>query len=125
MLVCDLAIREAETGKFSLIGIFESITTAALPTLHPQLSVYVKLTDAEGHYPLRLELVQLETATIVARAESGLDVKDRMGSVELVLELRNLTFGEPGLYEFRLLANDRFVGSKTFQVIKFESPGGR
>jgi hypothetical protein len=124
MLVCDAAIKEAGTGKISLIGIFENLNTVNFPARHPQLAVYVKLTDAAGQYQLRLELVQLENATIIGQGEGAVTVHDRMESAELVFELHNLTFNAPGLYSFNLSANGRLVGSKTFSVLQLKRPGG-
>ena len=57
MLLCDLTIREHGSGKISLIGVFENISAARFPVVHRALSVYAKLTDAEGDYTIRLELV--------------------------------------------------------------------
>jgi len=124
MLVCDVAIREEGTGKISLIGIFENVRALSFPVLHPQLTVYVKLTDAAGQYQLCLELVQLESANIIGR-ETPFTARDRMGSTELVFELHNLTFNAPGLYSFNLYANDRLVESKTFTAIHLKPSGGQ
>lgn len=68
MLLCDHIIREAGAGKVSLIGIFENISAARFPIVHRALSVYAKLGDAEGEYTIRLELMRLEDAHVVARA---------------------------------------------------------
>ena len=124
MLVCDMALREEGTGKVSLIGIFENINAASFPSVHPELSVYAKLTDADGEYVLRLELIQLEKARIIASGETTITPSDRMGSVELSFNLRNLVFQEPGLYEFRLSANAKHVGAKTLRVVR-STPSAR
>ena len=58
MLICDMAIREEGTGKVSLIGIFENVSATVFPARHPLLCVYCKLTDAQGDYAFRLELVR-------------------------------------------------------------------
>lgn len=118
ILVCDMAIREEGTGKVSLIGIFENINATSFPTLHPELSVYAKLTDADGEYVLRLELIQLEKARIIASGETTITPSDRMGAVELNFNLHNLVFPEAGLYEFRLSANGKHVGAKTLRMVR-------
>lgn len=125
MLVCDQAIREERTGKVSLIGIFENITTALVPTTHSSLSVYVKLTDAEGQYDLELKLVHLDTASLIARGQGQVTAQDRMGSVEINFNLLNLIFPHFGSYEFQLSANGRHLGSKTLSVVRSASSGGR
>jgi len=90
MLLCDHTIREAGTGKVSLIGIFENISAARFPVVHRSLSVYT----------LR--------ATFA----------DRMTPGEIIFALENLGLDRPGRYEFRLHANDRFVAGKSFVVVQ-------
>jgi len=118
MLIADTAIREEGTGKVSLIGIFEHINALGFPTRHPILSVYVKMTDAEGTYDLTLELIRLDDATKIGEGRGIVKAVDRMAVGEIVFRLDNLTFPAAGLYEFRLLANGRYLGSKSFRVVE-------
>ena len=118
MLLCDLTIREHGSGKISLIGVFENISAARFPVVHRALSVYAKLTDAEGDYTIRLELVRLEDSHVVAQGTLKATFADRMSPGELIFNLENLGLERPGRYEFRLYAEDRFVAGKTFTVIQ-------
>ena len=118
MLLCDLTIREHGSGKISLIGVFENISAACFPVVHRALSVYAKLTDAEGDYTIRLELVRLEDSHVVAQGTLRATFADRMSPGELIFNLENLGLERPGRYEFRLYAEDRFVAGKTFTVIQ-------
>jgi hypothetical protein len=104
MLVCDQAIREAE---FPLVW--------ARPT-----AVYARVTDAEGHYQIRLELVRLEDEVSVGRLDVEMTAGDRMGFGELIFNLDRLIFERPGRYEFRLFAGDRYVGGVVFTVIQMD-----
>jgi hypothetical protein len=117
MLICDNAIREEGTGKVSLIGIFEKIRAGAFPVGHPSLSVYVKVTDAQGNYQLVLELVRVQDLTVIGRGEAAVSVETRLEAAEWIFNLSWLVFEKPGPYEFRLRANGRHVGSKTFEVL--------
>lgn len=117
MLLCDLTIREAGTGKISLIGVFESISAATFPVVHRGLAVYAKLADAEGEYAIRLELVRLDDGQVLAQGALTAAFGSRMTPGELVFNLDNLGFERPGRYEFRLYAADRFVAAKSFTVI--------
>jgi len=116
MLIADLAIREEGTHKVSLIGIFENLRASRFPFRHPTMALYVKMTDAQGEYDMRIELLRLDDATRVVEARTDFHVLDRMKAAELVFVLNNLAFPEPGHYEFRLAANGRHVGSKSFVV---------
>jgi len=118
MLLCDLTIREHGSGKISLIGVFENISAARLPVVHRALSVYAKLTDAEGDYTIRLELVRLEDSHVVAQGTLKATFADRMSPGELIFNLENLGLEKPGRYEFRLYADERFVAGKSFTVIQ-------
>jgi len=118
MLICDKVINEAGTNKKSLIGIFESINVAKFPCVHQFLSVYIKLTDANGIYDFCLELYDLENGAVIGRTEmpGKADIKDPLTTHELVFNLNNLNFTHPGKYEFRLFANEEIFGQKTFLV---------
>lgn len=124
MLIADLAIREEGTGKVSLIGIFEQISAVSFPVRHPTLSVYVKMTDAEGTYDIAIELLRLDDATRLGEGRGTLEAPDRMAVGEIIVRLDNLIFPAAGLYEFRLLANRRYLGSKSFRVVKSVPSGG-
>lgn len=123
MLVCDYVITEEGTRKKSLIGIFENIGSRRFPFTHHSLSVYIKLTEARGHYRFRLELVQLKTDKVTGQGEIPKDVpiSSPLRSHELVFNLRGLKFDQPGEYEFRIYANNRIFGQKTFSVTEIQS----
>jgi hypothetical protein len=121
MLVCDQAIREAETNKVSLVGIFDQIRGAEFPLVWARpTAVYARVTDAEGHYQIRLELVRLEDEQSVGRLDVEMTAGDRMGFSELIFNLDRLIFESLGRYEFRLFAGDRHVGGVVFTVIQID-----
>ena len=118
MLICDYVITEHETGKKSLIGIFETISARQFPIIHHALSVYVKLTDANGLYKFQLDLVDLPNDNVVNKCEipNELQIKNPLKSSELVFNLHGLKFPHAGEYEFRIYANGRIFGQKSFLV---------
>lgn len=118
MLVCDYVITEQSTHKKSLIGIFENISAARFPCTHGALSVYIKLTEAHGSYKFRLEMVDLKTDTVIGKGEIPREVtiSSPLTAHELVFNLKTLRFAHAGDYEFRIYANDRLFGQKTFKV---------
>ena len=61
MLICDIAIRETQTNKVTLVGIFDRVMATDFPVTYARpIAVYARITDAQGTYDLRLELVRLE-----------------------------------------------------------------
>ncbi len=119
LLICERVIREAETGQISLIGIFESVSAPELPITIPSMYVYAKMTDAQGEYVFKLELVRRDDATVLGEAVLPPAVApDPMLHNEVVFQLNGATFERPGHYDFRLWANDMFLDSKAFLVEK-------
>ena len=123
MLVADVAIREEGTGKVSLIGIFDQIRAGTFPMSHGQLVVYARMTDAEGHYEFRLQLVRLEDDLAIGEGVVQAEVSDRLAAGEVIFQLGGLRFERAGRYEFRLHANGRYVGGCPFAVIQVNEGG--
>ena len=124
MLVCDQAIRDVETNKVTLVGIVDRVLGHEFPLLWSRpTTVYARVTDAEGEYAIRLELVRLEDEQTIGRVERKAAVPDRMTSREIIFDLDGgLLFERPGRYEFRLFADGRHVGGIVFTVIQMQEP---
>ena len=118
MLICDYVITEHETGKKSLVGIFETISADQFPVVHHALSVYVKLTEANGNYRFQLDLVDLQNNQVLTKCEipNELKITNPLKSSELVFNLHGLKFPHAGEYEFQIFSNGRIFGQKTFLV---------
>lgn len=117
MLICDMVIRDSATGEHSLIGVFDRILASSLPARPPSLAVYAKITDAQGRYVFRLELVDLNKGQTIGEGKTPeIEIPDRMLPHELVFNLQGLVFHTEARYEFRLYADDQFVGVHSFDV---------
>lgn len=118
MLVCDKIITEVGTNKKSLIGVFENISAYKFPCVHHSLTVYIKLTDANGKYKFCLELVDLQNDSIIGKGEmpKEIEITSPLTIHDLVFNLAALKFDHPGKYEFRIFANGEVFGQKTFSV---------
>jgi len=127
MLVCDYVITEQGSKKKSLIGIFENIGASKFPFIHPTLSVYIKLTEANGNFRFRLELIDLKTNIVIGNGllPHDIAIANPLMAHELVFNLRGLKFSHPGEYEFRIYANDRIFGQKTFVVGELKKNAGQ
>jgi len=127
MLLCDIAIREEGTRRVSLIRLFDSILAQRLPLARGPFYVYALLTDAEGRYDVEIELRRLEDlAAIGDRQSLPVVLHDRHAFGEFVFEVEEMILERPGRYEFRLYANDRVLGVKSFSVVQsFEGLGGQ
>jgi hypothetical protein len=122
-LVCDVAVVDPSTGKKSLIGIFNRINVARFPTTR-LLSLYIKLTDAEGYYKLEVRYVQVASRKILAQAEGELRSGDRLASSDLYIQFPPLPIPESGRYEFQIWANSVFLGATFIDAMQRTLPEG-
>jgi hypothetical protein len=109
-LICDVAVMEPNTGKKSLISIFDRINVGKFPTKRP-VSMYMKITDAEGHYKTEVRYIHVNSGKILAKAEGELEAKNRLLSIDVVINFPPLPIPEKGRYEFQVWANNVFIGS--------------
>ncbi len=100
----------------------ENIAAHQFPAGCGLLTVYAKLTDAQGDYRIRLELIHLSDLTVIGQGQFRATISDRMVPAELVFQIGGLVFQKPGPYEFRLYANDRWVGSKSLRLVQAPEP---
>ena len=119
MLLCDQTLVEEGTKKRSLIGLFDRVSTAQMPTVHPSMSVYVQFREVEGVFDFTLELYDLAEGKALHKAMiKNFKVHERSRDCELVFNLLATRFEHPGEYEFRIYIDDTVFGQKSFQVIK-------
>ena len=82
--------------------------------------MYVNLTDARGGYHLRADLVRLEDLAVIGQYWLDITLAERTSTAEAFFDADGSSFSRAGRYEFRLYANDRFLGAKSFTVIQTE-----
>lgn len=119
-LVCDVAAEDPNTGKKNLIGIFDRVWAGSFP-IERRMSLYIKLTDAEGYYPLEVEYVYVNDDTVLGKAFEGeFEVKDQTISVECVMHSLPLPIPHPGRYAFRIKASGMFLGNAFIDVVQVQ-----
>ena len=118
-IVCDVAVADPTTNKKSLIGVFDRLSVGKFPAKRP-VSLYFKITDAEGNYDLDIRYVQSDTGKVLAKvqAQGGLKVKDRLSSVDFHFSLPPLPFPAAGRYEFQIWTNSSFLGSTSITAVQ-------
>jgi hypothetical protein len=110
MVVCDWIYRDPYTGKQTLIGTFSAIGGPSFPLVHPQLAVYVSLTDGRGRMSVRLRLVDVdEVREPILEFDDDVEFTDPRMIVELAWAAGGVEFPEPGEYRLQLHANDEFI----------------
>ena len=125
MLICERVIREESTGQVSVLGTYEVINASQFPTALPSTYICVKLTEAQGDYVFKLDMVRRDDMKTVGEATlPSINVKDPLEHSELVFHLLGVPLPQPGHYDFRLWANGRFVDGKSL-VVKLTPVGSQ
>jgi len=124
IVICDQIIEDKLTNKKSLIGIFNQIATQSFPCRHPQVSVFVALTDGRGECAARLRIVHDESNHVVAEVNGNIQFPDAHTVVELNFGLVGLVFPEPGIYAIEFYCDDALVLERRFHVIHIKPPQG-
>lgn len=119
-LIADMLIQEKGTNKWSAIGIFDRIRAAGFPYIHPGLSLYIRLADAEGHYDVRVEFCDTSDHVLALFEGISLSIQSRLHQPDLAIKTANLTIPEPGKYYFKLYFNGAFA--KGFRLDVEEVP---
>ncbi len=118
IVICDQIIEDKLTGKKSLIGIFNQIGTQNFPCRHPQLCVFVSLTEGRGQCAARLRIVHDESNHVVAEVNGNIQFPDVHVVVELNFNLVGLAFPEPGMYSIEFYCDDALILERRFHVIQ-------
>lgn len=108
-LLADTAIQEKGTNKWSAIGIFDRIQAASFPFVHPSLALYIRLSDAEGDYAIRVEFCDDNDQILGVFEGMTLSVASRLHNPDLGIRTINLPIPRPGKYYFKLYFNGEFT----------------
>jgi len=122
IVICDQIIEDKQTHKKSLIGIFNNINATSFPCRHPQISVFVSLTEGRGECNARLRIVNEETDAVITDVNGPIRFPDIHAVVELVFNLVGLVFPEPGLYSIEFYCDDVLILERRFHVTHVQPP---
>ena len=112
-LLCDQTITEAGTNRKTLVNVYDTLAAKRFPFLNT-FALYVKLTDAEGTYRLRIDLANISENRMLTSLNAGeFTVPSRLIGQELLLSIE-VEVPAQGTYEFRVYANDAFLTSIPF-----------
>jgi hypothetical protein len=110
LLVCDGAHRDPATGKWTLLGLFNSIQSGEYPSVHPFMIAYLAITDAHGKVPLRFQLVDLdESEPPLFLVDGELEVENPRFVAEMVIPIPPVTFRHGGEHLLQVYAHGQFL----------------
>lgn len=116
-LVCDVGIVDPNSGKKNLIGIFDRVHAAKFPTAR-EMSLYFKISDAEGQYQFQIRLVHVESEQSTEVAQGHGTIRDRTLSSDFLVRLGQIVLVEEGRYELQIRCNGSYLGGATLDAIR-------
>lgn len=114
-IICDVAVQDPGSGKWSLIGVFGNVNVTTFPTARP-MTVFFRLSDAQGLYDVEVRFVRADDGVLIAKANAEANVPDRFAQPELGIPFPPLRLEKPGTYEFQVWVNDVFLGANSLTV---------
>jgi len=119
IVVCDNIIREENTRKLSLMGLFNSIKVSAFPTRHTRMHVYVSLTNYIGETKGMLKFLDPE-GNVLAQIQEPVVFQDKFATIELNFVINGMVFPKPGVYTIEFLVSHQLVGSRKIEITRKE-----
>lgn len=121
-LIADQVIQEKGTNKWSAIGIFDHIYSDQFPLVHQNLGLYVRLTEANGDYKIRIELVDSNNHKLGIFEGINLKIDSPLLAFDFGIQTRNLHIPKPDKYHFDLYFNDQLCKSLPLFVSQAKQP---
>jgi len=119
-LTCDVGATDPASGKKSLIGVFNTVYVQVFPTTRPA-SLYIKLADGRGFYPLRIQFMRSDDERVIMDIEGEVNWIRPEQPMDLLLPVPPIPLEAQGRYEFRILMSDMYVGRAVLDVLPFPS----
>jgi len=110
-LIADNVIQEKDSNKWSVIGVFGQIFSNRFPCFHSNMALYIKISDAEGEYDIRVEFTDSNENKLGIFEGIKLRVDSKLVSVDFGIRTQNLMIPKPGKYHFSLYFNNEFCES--------------
>lgn len=114
-IICD-DVRQEIGGKFSLMGIFESISAPSFPVIHPRFAVWNEWSGGRGEFTAQIRLLSPDRKTVLSESASRFTLyHENQRHRDITLRF-NTTFSAPGTYWIEMLIDGKEVASVPLPV---------
>jgi hypothetical protein len=105
-LTCDAAHIDPGSGKHTILGIFSNIKGHRFPLTHPLMVWFLTITDCTpGTHKMRISM-GLDPRGMKPLLERSFESHSPLHRINLINEIRNLTFPEPAEYALLIEIDD-------------------
>jgi hypothetical protein len=108
-LICD-DVRQEMGGKFSLMGLFESIYANSFPALHHRFAIVNEWSGGKGEFTIRIRLLAPDREQVLSESETRLMLFNETQRHRDISIRYNTTFKVPGTYWVETLLDGEQAG---------------
>jgi hypothetical protein len=116
MIICDTVIEDVESGKKTLVGLFDHVNTSRLPSVVNELNVFLSLTDGRGNPRAELRCVNSASEEELFRTEGEIEFPDPLTVVDLHFRFQGCEFPDEGEYRFQFFCDGQILRERKFFV---------
>jgi hypothetical protein len=104
--MCDGVHIDPSSGKHTILGVFSNIRARQFPVVHPFMIWFLTLSDvATGEHKIKISL-GLDPANTAAIIDRKFESQSPLQRINLINEIRNLSFDRPGDYSIIIEVDD-------------------
>jgi hypothetical protein len=108
-LLCD-DVRQELGGKFSLMGLFESIYANVFPAVHPRFAIVNEWIGGKGEFLVKIRLLSPNKEEILSESETKINLFSETQRHRDISVRFNTTFNAPGSYWIETLLDGERAG---------------
>ena len=115
-LTCDGVHIDPGSGKHTILGIFSNIQARQFPVTHPFMIWFLTLSDVSpGKHALKISM-GLEGTAPQQLLDRPFESQSPLHRINLINELRNLRFDQPGDYSILIEVDDEPILATSLTV---------
>jgi hypothetical protein len=116
LTLCERMDVDIQTGKVSLVGLFQVLHFPVFPTaIHP-FTVYCILSDGAGEGTIELSIMHLESEVEIYRWQRWIKFPEGLRILNQEFILRKCSFPTPGRYQFDVLFDRQALAHRFLDV---------
>jgi hypothetical protein len=104
-VLCD-DVRQETGGKFSLMGLFETISAGTFPALHPRFAIMNEWSGGRGEFQTKIRLLAPDRKTVLSESEAKFALFDETQRHRDISVRFNTSFPAPGTYWLEMLLDN-------------------
>ena len=105
-ITCDGVHIDPGSGKHTILGVFSNIRARQFPVVHPFMIWFLTISDVpQGAHKIRISM-GLDAANPAPLIERDFESQSPLQRINLINEIRNLSFAAPGDYSIMIEVDD-------------------